>query len=502
MFRARRSAVLGLCIVVAYGLQLSAAVAAPPQGLPPCRDDHPAHVDLLHLPPCQPDGPPAEQPPVEQPPAEEPATDQPTSNELPPCTEDHPAAPDLTDLPPCQDETPGEEPPLDEEQPVEVSPVEEPPAEPPAQPPASNDFPPCTEDHPAAPDLTDFPPCQNQVADEENPAAGDPPSPEQPPAEEPPGEQTADDQPEPTAPDNQPASNELPPCTEDHPAVPDLTDLPPCQDAIPEEEPPAAEQQPAEVPPSEEPLAEEPPADEASPEAPTADEPPAEEPSGEGLPARGPEEPLAPEPTAEPTPADPAGTSPPTVPAAAPTNPGSGDDLAAPDLQLEPAEQAASSVPIELTTRAGSGLTIDISNFVHEGSGFTTLAYVAPTNGTLSIAGLVAIYTPNPGFYGVDAFTLRVCDSSAVCVDIAASVTVPPINDFLLTTGAALAKFFSAGGSTPTTYNELDLLPDTAQRVMVPLAGLAALVGASLLFGLDSVGSVLRRLLAVLAIRS
>jgi hypothetical protein len=45
----------------------------------------------------------------------------------------------------------------------------------------------------------------------------------------------------------------------------------------------------------------------------------------------------------------------------------------------------------------------------------------------------------------------------------------------------------------------MGLLPGTTQRLVAPLAGLAALVGASLWFGLDSVGSVLRRRLAMLA---
>jgi hypothetical protein len=212
------------------------------------------------------------------------------------------------------------------------------------------------------------------------------------------------------------------------------------------------------------------------------------------------EELVAEDPPATQGPADQPGTSPPADPAL--TDPDSGDDLPPLANSSEPAEQDPREVPIEFTTRAGGALTIDISDFVHEAGAFTTLAQVAPTNGTLSVAGLVATYTPNPGFYGVDAFTLRVCDLSAVCLDISASVTVPPINDFLLTTGAALAEFFSGERLTRGTYNEVNLLPGTTQRVVVPLAGLAALVGASLWFGLDSVGSVFRRWLAVLAVKS
>ncbi|HEX5671834.1 MAG TPA: Ig-like domain-containing protein [Acidimicrobiia bacterium] len=181
------------------------------------------------------------------------------------------------------------------------------------------------------------------------------------------------------------------------------------------------------------------------------------------------------------------------------TDPDSGDDLPPLALESGPAQQDPREVPIELTTRPGGDLTLDISSFVHEAGAFTTLAHVAPINGTLSVTGVVVTYTPNPGFFGVDGFTLRVCDPSAVCLDISASITVPPINDFLLTTGAALAEFFSAGHWTPGIDDEVGLLPGTTQRVVVPLAGLAALVGASMWFGLDSVGSVLRRWLAMLA---
>ena len=489
MFRARRALILAICVLFAYGMQLSAAVAAPPDGLPPCRDDHPAHVDLSHIPPCQEDEPPAEVPPVEELPADEPSIDPPASNDLPPCTEDHPAVPDLSDLPPCQDETPEPQDPPTDELPAEVPPVEEPPAdEPSIDPPASNELPPCTEDHPAVPDLSDLRPCQD-----ETPEGGDPPT-EDPPSGEPSTEQTDSDPSEPTAPDDQPAPDNLPPCTDDHPAVPDLSDLPPCQTPggePPEEQQPAPPEETSEEPqqpsaedvsegdlPIEEPLSEEPP----------SEEPPSEEPPSEELGAE--------DPPAEPVPAVQPGTSPATGPAL--TDPDSGDGSQT--LAL-PAEQDPREVPIELTTRAGGDLTFDLSNVIHQAGAFTALAHLAPTNGTLSLTGLVATYTPNPGFYGVDAFTIRACTPSAACLDISVSVTVPPINDFLLTTGAALAEFFARGGSSGT-YNEVNLLPGTTQRVIVPLAGLAALVSASLWFGLDSFGSVLRRWLAILTARS
>jgi hypothetical protein len=294
------------------------------------------------------------------------------------------------------------------------------------------------------------------------------------PAEQPPAEPTTAD---PPAAEDAPA-DELPPCTEDHPATPDLTQLPPCQNQPDGEEPPPA--QPVEVPSEELPAEEsvpdeEAPADELLPEPPAAEE--------------------APTRRVEPTPADPPAIPPPTDPS---TDQESGEEPPPLDLHPEPAAPAAPGFPIELRTKGGDGLTIDLAALVP--LAFTTLAHTAPTHGTLMVEGLVATYIPRPGFYGVDRFTLRVCDRSAVCHDILASVTVPPINDFLLTTGAAVAKFFSAGGSTLATYHHEDLLP--AQRVAVPLAGLAALVGGSLLIGLESVGTVLRRLLAMLAIRS
>ena len=406
-------------------------------------------------------------PPVEEPPTEQPSTDPSPSDDLPPCTDDHPAVPDLTDLPPCQDETPELEVPPADEPPAEMPPVEEPPTEQPSTDPSpSDDLPPCTDDHPAVPDLTDLPPCQDETPELEVPPADEPPA-EMPPVEEPPTEQPSTD-PSP--------SDDLPPCTDDHPAVPDLTDLPPCQDETPELEVPPADEPPAEMPPVEEPPTEQPSTEEPASQELVPEDPPAEQ-----------------------APADQSGNPPSTDPAL--TDPNSSDASPPTTLPSLPGVQDPKEVPIFMTTRAGSGLTIDISNFVHEAGAITTMAQVAPTNGTLSVAGLVATYTPNPGFYGVDAFTLRVCDSSAVCLDLAASVTVPPVNDFLLTTGAALAEFFS-GRSTPGLYDEANLLPDATQRIIVPLAGLAALVSASLWFGLDSVGSVSRRWLAMLAAKS
>ena len=452
-------------------------MAAPPQGLPPCRDDHPAHVDLSHIPPCQVDEPSTEEPPAEEPPAEEPPAEQaptdepelttptdPPANELAPCTADHPAVPDLSDLPPCQDQTPPEDPPPADEPPVEELPGEEPLVEQP---------------------LVEQQPAEEPAAEE--PAAEEPAA-EEPAAEEPAAEEPAAEEPELYPPSDPP--NELAPCTADHPAVPDLSDLPPCQDQTPPEDPPPADEPPVEELPGEEPLAEQPLVEQQP-----AEEPPAEPPA---------EEPAAKEPAAELAPTDePELTTPTDLATAASPDPDSSGTLSPPALPSEPTNQDTPTTQLELTTRSGDVLTIDLSSFATDGSVVTALAYTTSSNGTLSVQGVVATYIPAPGFYGVDRFTLRVCHPSAACLDVLVSVIVPPINDFLLTTGAALSQFLSGGNVSPATYNVAnDLLSETARRVFVPLVGLVTVAGASLMFGLDTVGNGLRRLLAALALKS
>ena len=356
MFSTRHPRVLALClmVVIAYGLPFSVAVAAPPQGHPPCRDDHPAHVDLTHIPPCQ-DETPAEVP-ADVPADEAAVPAEPTDNQgPPPCTDHHPGTPDLTDLPPCQDQTPAEEPPI---------------AEPPT---------------------------------------------EEPPAQEPPAE--------------------TPSIEEEAPQTEELGDP---QDDVAAVEPPHES-----LPP-----------------------PPA---------------PLAP---LEPDPEDPAPSPPPF---------------------FEPANRAPFTTPIELTTRAGDDLIFDLLDFVTdpEGGALSALAHTTPTNGSVVVEGAIATYIPTPGFFGADQFTVRVCDPAAACVDVLVSVTVPPINDFLLITGSALSPFLSGAVSPLATYDVVnELLTDTARRVVVPLAGLTGVAGASLMFGLESVGNRLRQLLTALTPKS
>jgi hypothetical protein len=174
-------------------------------------------------------------------------------------------------------------------------------------------------------------------------------------------------------------------------------------------------------------------------------------------------------------------------------------------LLAEPSNEAPATSPIELTTWAGDDLTFDVLDFVTdpEGNAMTALAYTPPANGTLILEDGVATYSPTPGFFGSDQFTVRVCDSAAACTDVLVSVTVPPINDFLLNTGSLFSPFISGLGSGSATYNVIDdLLTSSARRAVVPLAGLAGMVGASMMFGMESVSGRLRHLLAALMSKS
>ncbi|MEX2622600.1 MAG: Ig-like domain-containing protein [Acidimicrobiia bacterium] len=477
----KRPRVLVLCLMaaIAYVLPLSVAMAAPPNGLPPCRDDHPAHVDLSHIPPCQSGedqpSPPAEEPLAEESPSQgseestspaQPPTDQ-DDSALPPCGDDHPARPDLSTIPPCHDEPPAEEPPAEEPPVEESSAAEEPPAEELAaeEPPADQDnnaLPPCGDDHPARPDLYEIPPCQDELPAEEPPA-------EESPAQESPTEE---------------------PPVEESPAQESPTEEPPVEESA-AEEPPAEESPAAEEPPAEETPAEESPAQESPTEELSSDQP---------------HEPIA-------VPDDGVSVEQSTQEHSIPSPPLPPSDLE-PDVAASPAEEsllaepsnkAPATSPIELTTWAGDDLTFDVFDFVTdpEGNTMTALAYSPPANGTLILEDGVATYSPTPGFFGSDQFTVRVCDSAAACTDALVSVTVPPINDFLLNTGSLFSPFISGLGSGSATYNVIDdLLTSSARRAIAPLAGLAGMVGASMMFGMESVGGRLRYLLAALMSKS
>lgn len=89
------------------------------------------------------------------------------------------------------------------------------------------------------------------------------------------------------------------------------------------------------------------------------------------------------------------------------------------------------TMDVTATTDEDTSVTITLEAEEVDGDNITFQLKTNPTNGSVTISGNQAIYTPNENYYGSDSFTFEAVDSSAKrMVNVAtASITINPIND-------------------------------------------------------------------------
>jgi len=72
-----------------------------------------------------------------------------------------------------------------------------------------------------------------------------------------------------------------------------------------------------------------------------------------------------------------------------------------------------------------------------DNDGLTICGYTDPANGTLNFAGDCPVYTPDPGYYGLDCFTYTVCDNHShsdigtACIDVV-NIPIPCENETII----------------------------------------------------------------------
>ncbi len=79
------------------------------------------------------------------------------------------------------------------------------------------------------------------------------------------------------------------------------------------------------------------------------------------------------------------------------------------------------------TTEQGTPITIAILSNDYDnniGDIISLTAYLPASNGTLQIIGNQFVYTPNPGFFGVDTFYYQICDQTGLCDEGMVVITV------------------------------------------------------------------------------
>jgi hypothetical protein len=163
-------------------------------------------------------------------------------------------------------------------------------------------------------------------------------------------------------------------------------------------------------------------------------------------------------------------------------------------MQAELPNEPPVATPGQTVVFAGSTTTIDLSSFVADADGdFLVLtSNSVPTHGTLTVIDGDVLFTPEPGFFGIETLNFTACDTSGACIDTTVSVFVPPVNDILIATNdLEILSRFMTGADLGLSHGELvaDLLSDSAARLAVPMAGAVSVFGGSLLFGLHKIGT-------------
>lgn len=135
----------------------------------------------------------------------------------------------------------------------------------------------------------------------------------------------------------------------------------------------------------------------------------------------------------------------------------------------------AESQSVEL--REDETLAITLAGFDVDGDSLTFVVKTEPENGTLTGTAPALIYTPNPDFHGVDAFSFAVSDGQAESAPATVGITVHPVNDAPI----ALAQSVTVAeeASVAITLEGTDLEGDTLVFAVTTLPANGALTGTA-----------------------
>ncbi len=113
-------------------------------------------------------------------------------------------------------------------------------------------------------------------------------------------------------------------------------------------------------------------------------------------------------------------------------------------------------------------------------SGLLTFAVAtAPANGTVTIDGTKATYTPNADFNGADSFTYTANDGTDESAPATVSVTVTPVNDAPVATDASASTAEGNSIAFPLTGTDIDGDALTFVVATVPANGTVTIAGSS-----------------------
>jgi aspartate 1-decarboxylase len=121
---------------------------------------------------------------------------------------------------------------------------------------------------------------------------------------------------------------------------------------------------------------------------------------------------------------------------------------AAVSVTVNPVNDAPQAIAQAVSTAEDTALEITLSGSDVENDSLTYAIASQPSNGTVTLNGAVATYTPNANGNGPDSFTFTVADAGFTSAPASVSLTVNPVND----TPVAVADTLEATEDTPATY--------------------------------------------------
>ena len=87
------------------------------------------------------------------------------------------------------------------------------------------------------------------------------------------------------------------------------------------------------------------------------------------------------------------------------------------------------TVDIAVTTDEDTAIDITLSAEEYDGDSYSFSVVSSTTNGSLSLNGNIATYTPVLNWYGTDSFTFQALDDRSIMNIATATITVNPVND-------------------------------------------------------------------------
>jgi len=100
-------------------------------------------------------------------------------------------------------------------------------------------------------------------------------------------------------------------------------------------------------------------------------------------------------------------------------------------INVAQVDDEPSTMDVSATTDEDNAISITLEAEEYDGDNIEFQVRNNPSNGSVTISGTTATYTPNPNWFGTDTFNFEAVDSSAKSVlNVAtATITVNPIND-------------------------------------------------------------------------